>query len=623
MLYYEFYFTRAFHIEIVIYFLVFFRPSKKICVIPLENVVGNKLSRTKIQEFIKASIGKNVPFNSPLFKIVAKRISCFKKSYKKKVNSSKHARRARRERSKNSDARRSIVKRPRGRPPKTNKNSFSPSKLSSLNNKCQVNETSETVVTEDCLGETENEKDNPEDVAKSELSSLLKFNNKNNSAPDSNKNKLKRGYLRRRPPRSFTLNFSGKSVKEGGNPSDGENILSIPATITNVYDKSQLEVLCQTLIETLYRFQNTEIEGAQVNLVVSIKKIPEKGPPDKLPTMANTFTVKSSNTTNFGSKEYSIHEDNEIMDAAMSVYEEIVISDGENIALGVSTVPIPETSPSEFYPNVDQMVTQEVVLTGSPVDNEVIIHESDSLNTNLLEISQVHQYSESCDNENKENQLPNKSDLNTTVYTCHDHSYSPGMPGIFKNPRYLVRVMDNSKTRKGFGRPRTKVVVKPPPKKLIQKHEKEKERLQKLVDKLLAKVKSKNSHIVAKNKKIKYLSTMICEEKGLKRIRYPKDKKQKSEPSMQIANEQVISEGTTTVCEYEVLPDVMTHYNIKPRNLSSKEEDIAVEHLIEEVPYSLDKDSGRGRQDYYEDNFDKRFTELYQHFVEIGSTSQQ
>ncbi|XP_014289568.1 uncharacterized protein [Halyomorpha halys] len=264
-----------------------------------------------------------------------------------------------------------------------------------------------------------------------------------------------------------------------------ENVFNVSTILTNVHDKSQIEQLCQMLIESIFRLKSLNIEGTMAKLQVYIAQVPEIGV-NKSPCdgPASTYDIEEPCDSNNTSQSIEVESNN------LNCHEVILSSLQENDCNQISSyITLTNEKDMPLYDEASAIteVTYQSV-------NEIV---------------------------SVSNHQPKPKNVKVRLSTFHDHSYVKQESNyIFEKPEYLVKLI-NIET---YRCPRK--TVKPPQsgisKKEVERHKKVCLKLNNRIMHLRELVNKKNKNIKSMHRKIKYLGGIVCQEKGIKRVKYPK-----------------------------------------------------------------------------------------------------
>lgn len=266
---------------------------------------------------------------------------------------------------------------------------------------------------------------------------------------------------------------------------DVENIFTVSTILTNINDKSQIEQLCQLLIESLFKLKNVNSDGIMSKLVVYLSQ----GNGDSYSALVETGSVTeklpAAEVSRTGCNDTDISKTLEYSSPDNPPLETVVEATDNPCQLG---------TPQERVS--DKNITENNLAFNTHIQEE----------TNLVQ------------NESK------RKHVRIHLNVFHDHSYlSHDSQVLFDKPPYLLKLI-NIDTYKSSRINRPKI-IKSPPKKLPKKIQKEMTKLRRYVTRLKEFLKKKNEHMQKMKDKIKYLGSALCQEKGLKRIRYPRENK--------------------------------------------------------------------------------------------------
>lgn len=265
-----------------------------------------------------------------------------------------------------------------------------------------------------------------------------------------------------------------------------ENVFNVSTILTNVHDKSQIEQLCQMLIESIFRLKSLNIEGTMGKLQVYFAQVPESGVnKPAIDEQQSTCNLKETNLINNDSSQ----------NIEINVVEPNSLNSREVIL--------------NSFQDCNQM-SSFINLTG---EKEIIYNEiPDSADMPYRAVN---------DAVNISNPQPKPKNVKVRLSTFHDHSYVKQESNyIFEKPEYLVKLINIETYRCPRKSP------KPPQsgisKKEVERHKKACLKLNNRIMHLREMIKKKNKSIKSMRRKIKYLGGIVCQEKGIKRVKYPK-----------------------------------------------------------------------------------------------------
>lgn len=279
--------------------------------------------------------------------------------------------------------------------------------------------------------------------------------------------------------------FSDVSDKELINPSSLKTAFSISTILTNVNDKSQVEQLCQLVIESIFRLKNVNIEKSMGMLTVYFAESPGQKPSNEtqgsMPTDISS-TVNVNYSENAKEEHMTVRQNNFLNpscnDETMEVNDE-----GENLI--------------------------------SKNNN------SNSKSVELSANSEINQFPSETERNNTA--LSEKTHFKINLGAFHDHSYLALKSKIlFEKPEYLVNLI-NINTYWAFKR-KSSIITPPPKVKHVPvKFQRQFSKLNNKIKRLQDIVIKKGNKIKLLDGKLKSLKTTVKEKMGVKSLKCPKE----------------------------------------------------------------------------------------------------
>lgn len=358
-----------------------------------------------------------------------------------------------------------------------------------------------------------------------------------------------------------------------------ENVFNVSTILTNVHDKSQIEQLCQMLIESIFRLKSLSTEGTMAKLQVYFAQVPESEV-KKSPCDDPTSKLKENNLINNNSSQ----------NIEMSVLESNNLNSQEIIL-------------NSFQENNCSQIPSFISLTN---EKEILYNET----PDVTEVP----FQSVSDIVNISNPQPKPKNIKVRLSTFHDHSYiKPESNYIFEKPEYLVKLINIETYRCPRKTP------KPPQsgtsKKEVERHKKVCLKLSNRIVHLRELINKKNKNIKSMLRKIKYLGSIVCKEKGIKRVKYPKVPevlqeqridclKTSSEEHLEVNRrdevkmpidmniDQLRMDNVVSINSFDSTPFFQDDTQVKPKkaqgtktkkNTSTESFDVLYENLIEEL----------------------------------------
>lgn len=292
--------------------------------------------------------------------------------------------------------------------------------------------------------------------------------------------------LRQRPVVNINVSPS-VNIKVNGNSfrsddslfNDAENLFTVTTLLTNVHDKSQIEQLCQLVIDSLFKLKNTNVPGTMSKLEIFLCQ-------DVISKTTPTTETTGSNEDELINKRTCLFEVN---------------------GCRVETISMPSESQCANENNSQQEPSVAISDCTTPAFQEMTHQENDH-SLNVINSSQV------CTRTRSDPETHIKLDLNV----LHDHNYlAADKYVLFEKPLYLVKLVSSDAFK---ARKKTRILKQPP--QTAKSQLRELSKLREQIVRLKHVLKKKNANIQDITGKLKYVGSELCEVKGRKRISYPK-----------------------------------------------------------------------------------------------------
>ncbi|CAH1408341.1 unnamed protein product [Nezara viridula] len=365
-----------------------------------------------------------------------------------------------------------------------------------------------------------------------------------------------------------------------------ENVFNVSTILTNVHDKSQIEQLCQMLIDSIFRLKSLNIEGTMGKLQVYFAQVPESG--------ANR-TSSDDLTPNCTITENNLITNNSSQNIEMNNVVESNTLNSQEVIL------------NNFQEKDCSHIPSFINLTN---EKDIPLYNITSVTTESETT-----YQSVNDVVNVSNPQTKPKNVKVRLSTFHDHSYVKQESNyIFEKPEYLVKLV-NIET---YRCPRK--IAKPPqtgiPKKEVERHKKVCLKLNNRIMHLRELIKKKNKNMKSLHRKIKYLGGIVCQEKGIKRVKYPKapenlqdkridslntiseeqlqmNRRDEAKILMDMNIDQLRMDNVVTINSFDstsffqestqVVKPKKVHATKTKKNTSMESFDVLYEHLIEEL----------------------------------------